>query len=287
MLSALKSHSRQLDFYRHVSANGVLMKESAEIAIIGGSGLYDQDLLENPRETKVHTPYGRTSEMIILGKYAGREIAFLSRHGRGHQIPAHNVNYRANIWALRQLGVKRILSSNACGSLSEKYIPGDIVVLDQFIDRTKSRHSSFYESGQVCHISVADPFCPELARLFVQEAKKLGISVHDKGTYVCIEGPRFSTRAESRLFGQWGADVVGMTVVPECVLAREAEICYGSIALVTDYDVWAEKPVNLEEILRVARSNVDKAKRLFGAIIPKIPERASCECWGALKNSLL
>ncbi|MEM3382089.1 MAG: S-methyl-5'-thioadenosine phosphorylase [Candidatus Bathyarchaeia archaeon] len=263
------------------------MRDNAEIAIIGGSGLYDQELLEDSKEIKVYTPYGRTSDLITIGNYMGRNVAFLPRHGRGHQIPPHAINYRANIWALRSLGVKRILSSNACGSLQERYKPGDILVLNQFIDRTKLRPSTFYDGGKVCHISSADPFCPELGRLLVQEGLSLGLSIHDGGTYVCIEGPRFSTRAESNLFRQWGADVVGMTVFPECVLAREAEICYGSIALVTDYDVWAAKPVSVDEVVRVMKANVDKAKKLFAAVIPKIPDRAECGCWSALKEALI
>ncbi|MFC1505956.1 S-methyl-5'-thioadenosine phosphorylase [Thermoproteota archaeon] len=263
------------------------MKATAEIAIIGGSGLYDQDLLEDVRDLKVRTPYGRTSDVLKIGKYLERKIVFLPRHGRGHQLPAHNVNYRANIWALKELGVKRILSSNACGSLSEKHKPGDILVLDQFIDRTKLRPSTFYEGGQVCHISAADPFCPELNTLLVNEGQSKNIAIKPGGTYVCIEGPRFSTRAESRMFRQWGADVVGMTVYPECVLAREMEICYGSLALVTDYDVWADKPVSVDEILNVMKSNVEKTKKLFASTIPKISQTATCNCWNALKDAVL
>jgi 5'-methylthioadenosine phosphorylase len=263
------------------------MKAKAEIAIIGGSGLYDQYLLEDVNDLKVRTPYGRTSDALTIGKYLDRDIVFLPRHGRGHQLPPHNVNYRANIWALKDLGVKRILSSNACGSLSEKHKPGDILVLDQFIDRTKSRPSTFYEGGQVCHISTADPFCPELNALLVSEGQSQNLTVKAGGTYVCIEGPRFSTRAESRMFRQWGADVVGMTVYPECVLAREMEICYSSLALVTDYDVWADKPVSVNEILNVMKSNVEKAKRLFSSTIPKISEVAKCDCWNALKDAVL
>jgi len=263
------------------------MRHSAEVAIIGGSGLYDPDVLEEPNEIKVHTPYGRTSDLITLGSYMGKKVAFIPRHGKEHQIPPHNVNYRANIWALKQLGVRRILASNACGSLSEKHKPGDILVLGQFIDRTKSRPSTFYESGQVCHISVADPFCPELGSLLFNQGTSLGIHIRQGGTYVCIEGPRFSTRAESKLFRKWEADVVGMTIFPECVLAREVEICYGSIALVTDYDVWAEKPVSADEIITVIKANVDKAKRLFGKVIPLIPEKSGCDCGNALANAIL
>jgi 5'-methylthioadenosine phosphorylase len=266
---------------------GMVREEKAEIAIIGGSGLYEQEMLEEVEEIKVYTPYGRTSDLITIGKYYGKKVAFLPRHAKGHQIPPHKINFRANIWALRELGVKRILSSNACGSLQEKHSPGDILVIDQFIDRTKNRASTFYDGGQVCHISVADPFCPELRKLLIKKGKNLGIRLFNGGTYICIEGPRFSTRSESRLFRQWGADVVGMTVFPECVLAREAEICYGSIALVTDYDVWAEQPVSVNEIISTMKKNVDKAKKLFSAVILEIPTNANCECWNSLNDALI
>jgi 5'-methylthioadenosine phosphorylase len=258
----------------------------AEIAIIGGSGLYNQEMLENVKEIKVDTPYGKPSDTIILGTYKGKKIAFLPRHGKGHSTPPHLVNFRANIWALKELGVKWIIASNACGSLNEKYKPGDIVVVDQFIDRTKARQSTFYESGKVCHISMADPFCKEMRKVITEEAKKLGITAHPTGTYVCIDGPRFSTRAESKLFRSWGADIIGMTLVPECVLAREAEICYASIALVTDYDVWAEKPVSHHEVLDVMKKNVEKAKKLIAATIERLPLERKCECKEALKYAV-
>ncbi len=262
-------------------------KNKAEIAIIGGSGLYAQEMMEDVEEIKVYTPYGKTSDLITVGTYLGKKIAFLPRHARGHQLPPHKINFRANIWALKEIGVRRILSSNACGSLQEKHAPGDILVIDQFIDRTKNRASTFFEGGKVCHISVADPFCPELRELLVKKGQELGIKAFDGGTYVCVEGPRFSTKAESKLFGLWGADVVGMTIFPECVLAREAEICYGSIALVTDYDVWAEKPVSTDEIVTTMIKNVDKAKKLFSAVIPEISTKPKCNCWRALKDATL
>jgi 5'-methylthioadenosine phosphorylase len=259
----------------------------ADIAIIGGSGIYEQEMLSEAKEIKVYTPYGKTSDLITIGKYQGRNMAFLPRHGKGHQLPPHKINFRANIWALNEIGVKRILSSNACGSLQKNFAPGDILVLDQFIDRTKNRQSTFYDGGKVCHISVADPFCPELRELLFKKGQKLGININSGGTYVCIEGPRFSTRAESRLFRQWEADVVGMTIYPECVLAREAEICYGSIALVTDYDVWADKPVTTDEILTTMGKNIDKAKKLFAEVVPEIPTKPKCDCWDALKEAVL
>lgn len=260
---------------------------SAEIAIIGGTGIYDPELLEDKKEVKVYTPYGAPSDMIILGRHQGRDIAFLPRHGRGHQIPPHRINNRANIWALRELGVGCIIASSAVGSLRDDYAPGDFVMTDQFIDRTKNRPDTFYEGGRICHISAADPICPELHNFFVDFAKELDLKVHPSGTYVCIEGPRFSTRAESRLFRTWGADVVGMTLYPECVLAREAQICYVSIGMVTDYDVWAEKPVSTREIVETMNRNAANFKKLVMQAIPRLPRERTCGCGEALKEATL
>jgi len=259
----------------------------AEIAIIGGTGVYDPEIIEDPREVKVYTPYGAPSDLVSLGTYEGKRVAFIPRHGRGHQIPPHMINARANIWALKELGVKSIVASSAVGSLREDYAPGDFVITDQFIDRTKKRLDTFYEGGQLCHISSADPICPELHDFYVDHARKLGLKVHPTGTYVCVEGPRFSTRAESRLFRQWEADIIGMTLYPECVLAREAEICYVSVAMVTDYDVWADKPVSTHEILETLGKNSANFKRLIMESIPDIPEERSCGCCEALKYAVL
>ena len=259
----------------------------AEIAIIGGTGIYDPELLEDKKEVKVYTPYGAPSDLIILGRHQGRDIAFIPRHGRGHQIPPHRINNRANIWALRELGVGCIIASSAVGSLRDDYAPGDFVITDQFIDRTKNRPDTFYEGGRICHISAADPICPELHNFFVDFAKELDLKVHPSGTYVCIEGPRFSTRAESRLFRTWGADVVGMTLYPECVLAREAEICYVSIGMVTDYDVWAEKPVSTREIVETMNRNAANFKKLVMQAIPRLPRERTCGCGEALKEATL
>jgi len=270
----------------------------AEIAIIGGSGLYDADILEDGGEVQMVTPFGAPSDSIVIGTYGGKRVAFLSRHGRGHKHPAHLVNYRANIWALKQLGVKRIFASNACGSLQEHFRPGELVFIDQFIDRTKSRPSSFYEGkaavhlaehglDRTCHISAADPFCPELRFELAKSAQRLGFPAHTAGTYVCVEGPRFSTRAESRLFKAWGGDLVGMTVFPECMLAREAGICYASVALVTDYDVWAQRPVDLNEVLRVMGENAGMAKQLFSAVLKDLPPERGCGCAYAVKSALI
>ena len=262
-------------------------RDSADIAVIGGTGVYDPEIVENAREVKVYTPFGAPSDLVTLGTYEGRKVAFIPRHGKGHQIPPHRINYRANIWALKELGVRQIVASSAVGSLREDYAPGDFVITDQFIDRTKGRPDTFYEGGRLCHISSADPICPRLHDFFVGHARKLGLRFHPTGTYVCVQGPRFSTRAESKLFRQWGADLVGMTLYPECVLAREAEICYVSVAMVTDYDVWAEKPVSTQEILETMHENSANFKRLIMEALPGIPEKRTCGCGEALKTALL
>jgi 5'-methylthioadenosine phosphorylase len=258
----------------------------ADIAIIGGTGVYDVDMLSNAREVKVYTPYGDTSDLITIGEYAGKSIAFLARHGKKHRIPPHKINARANIWALKQLGVKRIIAPAAVGSMHMHIKPGDIVITDQFIDFTKQRAYTFYDGGEVCHVSMADPFCPELREIAIKEGKSLGLSIHEKGTYVCIEGPRYSTRAESMFFKEaLKADIIGMTLVPECILAREMEICYVNIATVTDYDVWADKPVSTQEVIDTLRKNSDNVKRLIKAIIPKIPDERRCICKDALRDA--
>ncbi len=257
----------------------------AEIGIIGGTGLYDQELLKRVKEIKMRTPYGSPSDLITIGEFKGRKVAFLPRHGKKHTIRPTDVNSRANIFALKELGVQRILAPCAVGSLKEEFKPGDVAFLDQFIDRTTRREQSFYTGKKVCHISVADPMCPELRKTLINAASDVNISAHNNGTYVCIEGPRFSTKAESGLFRMWGADVVGMTLVPECVLAREAEICYASIATVTDYDVWKDHPVDVATVLKTMSETVDKVKKLLSEAIPNIPKDRECECKNAMKNA--
>jgi 5'-methylthioadenosine phosphorylase len=263
--------------------------EKADIGIIGGTGVYDSGLFSDKKEIKVFTPYGEPSDLITIGEYAGRRVAFLPRHGRGHRIPPHGINFRANIWALKQLGVRRIVAPSAVGSLGYDYKPGDIALPDQFIDFTKSRQYTFYDGGQVAHVSMADPFCPELRGVAADTVKKLKLPFQQKATYVCIEGPRFSTRAESKFFRDvMKADIIGMTLVPECTLAREAEICYLSVATVTDYDVWSDVPVTSSEIIETLHKNVEKTKKLVAELIPAIPlERAKCACGSALEGSLL
>jgi len=259
----------------------------AEIGIIGGTGLYDPKLLKNIEEVTVDTPYGAPSDSITIGELAGSCVAFLPRHAKKHTIRPTDVNSRANVFALKKLGVQRILAPSAVGSLKEDYKPGDVVFVDQFIDRTTKREQSFYTDKKVCHISVAEPMCPELRQTLIAIAKDIGIRAHDTGTYVCIEGPRFSTKAESRLFRSWGADVIGMTLVPECVLAREAEVCYASIATVTDYDVWKDHAVSADEVVATMKASVEKVKRIILEAVARLPKERGCECKNALKCAFL
>ncbi|RUM48173.1 MAG: S-methyl-5'-thioadenosine phosphorylase [Hyperthermus sp.] len=263
----------------------------ADIAIIGGSGLYDPEMLSDVKEIKVYTPYGEPSDYISVGVMRGRRVAFLPRHGRGHRIPPHRINYRANIWALKSMGVKWVVSVSAVGSLREDYKPGDIVVPDQFIDMTKRRDYTFFDGGVVAHVSMAEPFCSQLRELLVEAARERGYRVHDRGTYVCIEGPRFSTKAESNVWRNvFKADIIGMTLVPEVNLACEAQLCYATLALVTDYDVWAERPVTAEEVARVMKENTEKAKQILYSLIPRLPEspeEGKCSCCRSLQTALL
>jgi 5'-methylthioadenosine phosphorylase len=266
-----------------------MIKDQADIGIFGGTGIYDSGLLQNSKEITIETPYGRTSDTITIGEFRGKKIAFMPRHGKKHSIPPHMINYCANIWAFKELGITRIFSPSAVGSLKEEIKPGSFVLPSQFIDFTKSRKNSFSEDGRVIHISVADPFCPELQEIVSKVANNLDVTMHKDCTYACIEGPRFSTKAESRFFKSTGADIIGMTLVPECQLAREAQICYVSISTVTDYDVWAEKPVIAKEVLDTLSKNVEKIKMLLTELIDKIPEdfatKRTCSCEKALTEA--
>jgi 5'-methylthioadenosine phosphorylase len=259
----------------------------AEIGIIGGSGVYDISMLKGPEEVKVYTPYGETSDRVTLGEFGGRKVAFIPRHGKGHRVPPHMVNYRANIWAMRELGVTRVIAPSAVGSLQTEVKPGQIVFPDQFVDMTRKREYTFYDGGPVAHISMADPFCPELREAAQAQGKKLSLDFHAKGTYVCIEGPRFSTRAESALFRSWGAQVIGMTLVPEANLAREKGMCYLTVAMVTDYDVWADAPVTAQEVVETQLNNVERVRRLLAALIPAVPKQRGCRCAESLKDSVI
>ncbi len=261
----------------------------AEIGIIGGTGLYDPKLLKNVEEITVDTPYGAPSDAITIGQLSGRLVAFLPRHAKKHTIRPTDINARANIFALKKLGVRRVLAPSTVGSLKESYKPGDIVFVDQFIDRTTRREQSFYTIAEkkVCHISVAEPMCPEIRKTLIAVARDMNINAHSTGTYVCIEGPRFSTKAESRMFRTWGADIVGMTLVPECVLAREAEICYASISTVTDYDVWKDHPVCVDDVMATMRANIENVKKIIAETVARLPREPSCECGHALKGALV
>ena len=262
-----------------------MTEEKAEIGIFGGTGIYDSGVLQNSKEITIDTPYGKTSDSITIGEFNGKKIAFMPRHGKKHTIPPHMINYRANIWAFKELGVKRIVAPSAVGSLKENFRPGNFSLPTQFLDFTKSRETSFSENGRVIHISVAEPFCPELQKAIINSAENQDVILHENCTYVCIEGPRFSTKAESKFFKSTGADIIGMTLVPECQLAREAQICYVSVSTVTDYDVWAEKPVTAKEVLETLSKNVEKTKELLKVLIDNIPETKSCNCEKALSEA--
>jgi 5'-methylthioadenosine phosphorylase len=251
------------------------------IGVIGGSGLDDPDILKDAYDVEVETPFGKPSSPLKIGKIGGRKVALLARHGRKHTIMPSNVPFRANIWALKEQGCTAVLASTACGSLREEIAPGHLVFPDQFIDRTTKRAATFYDKGKVCHIPMAEPFCPKLRKTLAESAKKLGIPFHERGTVITIEGPRFSSRAESALFRSWKADIINMTTVPEVVLAREAGVCYQSIAMATDYDCWKEreKAVTIEEVLKVMEHNAENVKKLFAEVGPRIAEkRDNCSC---------
>lgn len=260
----------------------------ATIGVIGGSGLYDIEGLKEIEEHDVSTPFGKPSDPIVVGTLEGRRVAFLPRHGRGHRILPSEVNVRANIYALKSLGVERIIAVNACGSMKEEIAPSDIVIPDQIIDRTKGRDSTFFGNGLVVHVSFAEPFCAELSEVLFEAAEAVGAKVHKGGTYVCIEGPRFSSKAESKMHRLWDVDIIGMTAIPEAVLAREAEICYASLALSTDYDVWheTEAPVTAEMVVQTILKNVETAKNAIKEVVPRVPSERGCDCATALSVAI-
>ena len=260
-----------------------------KLGIIGGTGFDDAGLLSNYEKKKVHTPYGATSDLVVTGTIDGVDLAAISRHGESHTLIPGNVNFRANIWAMKDLGVTHIIGTTACGSLREDIKPGDLVFVDQFIDRSYKREQTFYEGTLTCHITMAEPFCFNLRKLFMNEAKEMKIPFHEKGTMVSIEGPRFSTKAESNLFRQWGCDVVNMTTVPECVLAREVGIHYASIAMVTDYDCWKERDggLSVDEIMATIEKNTSSGKKLIFNVLKHIKSWDDCGCDVAHKYAML
>jgi len=263
--------------------------QKAEIGIIGGSGLYAMPGLTGIQEHRVDTPYGEPSDAFILGELEGRKVAFLARHGRGHRLLPTELNFRANIFAMKLLGVERILSVSAVGSLKEEHKPTDFVVPDQFIDRTFARVATFFGDGIVGHVAFGDPVCATVAETFAKACSAVGVVGKRGGTYVCMEGPQFSTRAESNLYRSWGADVIGMTNLQEAKLAREAEICYATMAMVTDYDCWHEghDDVTVEQIVAVLHQNAENAAKVVKAAVAAMPKERKCACGDALKYAIL
>ena len=265
----------------------------ATIGVIGGSGLYGMEGMTDIEEVAVQTPFGNPSDVITVGKVEGVSMAFLPRHGRGHRISPTEIPVRANIWALKSLGVEWVISVSAVGSLREHIAPRDLIIPDQLFDRTKSRVNTFYEGGIVVHCTFAEPFCPTLSELLLESASELrDVKVHAGGTYVCIEGPLFSTKAESRVYRSWGMDIIGMTALPEAKLAREAELCYATIACATDYDVWheSEESVTVEMVIGNLSANVANAQRILRLVAQKIPADRSantCGCPSALEDAIL
>jgi len=259
-----------------------------EIGVFGGSGFYS--FLEIKDEILINTPYGAPSEKITIGEIDGKDVAFLPRHGSSHTFPPHMINYRANIYAMHMLGVKNILGPCAAGSLQPHVKPGDFVICDQFVDRTSGRKDTFYDGPKTIHVSSAEPYCPELRQLLIQSAKENKISYHEKGTVVIIQGPRFSTKSESKWYSSQGWEVINMTQYPECYLARELEICYANISLITDYDCGLEghpeiKPVTYEEVIKVFNDNNEKLRKLLFSVIPKIKKDRTCICSKSLENA--
>ncbi|MFX0167845.1 MAG: S-methyl-5'-thioadenosine phosphorylase [Candidatus Hodarchaeota archaeon] len=261
--------------------------EKVTIGMIGGTGVYDPAVFTDIKEYKIYTPFGAPSDKIMIGTLQNRRIAFIPRHGRDHIYPPHLVNYRANIWALKSLGVRRLLTVSAVGSLQDEIRPGDLFFPDQCFDWTRSRVRTFFETGTVAHVSVAEPFCPELTGFIAEKAKGLKLPYHHKGTVITIEGPQFSTKAESRFYRAQGFHIIGMTLHPEVYLARETELCFANISMITDYDVYAEKPVSHEEVQKTMSENLDKVKKLLIAVIPTMSEKQDkCSCGSALQGAV-
>ncbi len=259
------------------------------VGVIGGSGLYEMDGLKEISSVRVETPFGEPSDELVTGILDGVKLVFLARHGRGHRLSPSELNFRANIYAMKKLGVSCIISISAVGSMREEIHPGDIVVCTQFVDRTKGRNSTFFQGGIVAHVHFADPVCPVLSECLYVAGIEGGAQMHKDCTYIVIEGPQFSTRAESRIYRQWGVDVIGMTNLPEAKLAREAEICYATLALATDYDCWheVEEDVSVEAVLEVIQKNVATAQNILRSAIKKIPLHRECRCSQVLENAII
>ena len=261
----------------------------AEIGIIGGSGLYSMPGFEAQEEVNLETPFGKPSDNYVLGKLCGRTVAFLARHGRGHRISPSELNFRANIYGMKVLGVERILSLSAVGSLKEEHKPLDFVIPDQFFDRTRGRVSTFFGEGLVAHISFADPICPHLSQVVLAACREAGVTAKQGGTYLCMEGPAFSTKAESNVYRSWGMDVIGMTNLQEAKLAREAEICYVTIAMVTDYDCWHadHDAVTVKDIIANLMKNAENACKVVRTAVSQMPAARECKCGSALSHAII
>jgi 5'-methylthioadenosine phosphorylase len=264
-------------------------RNEALLGIIGGSGLYEMIGLEDVREVRISTPFGDPSDAYIMGTLRGRRVAFLPRHGKGHRILPSELNFRANVHGFKALGADAIVSISAVGSLREHIRPGTVVVPDQFIDRTRGRVSTFFGDGVVAHVSFADPFCAPLSRLLAISAREAGAEVHEGGTYVCMEGPQFSTRAESHLYRTWGGDIIGMTNLQEAKLAREAELCFSTLAMATDFDCWRspEADVEITDVLAVLRANAELAKRTVMLVAERLENARRCGCRAALEHAVI
>ena len=261
----------------------------AQIGIIGGSGLYSMPGFEARREVSIDTPWGRPSDNFVVGTLAGKPVAFLARHGRGHRLMPSELNFRANIYGMKSLGVERILSLSAVGSLKEEHRPLEFVIPDQFFDRTRGRASTFFGDGLVAHISFADPVCPQLAATVCQAAHASGVIAKNGGTYLCMEGPAFSTKAESNVYRSWGMDVIGMTALQEAKLAREAELCYAAVAMVTDYDCWHAEhdAVTVTDIIANLNKNAENAAKVVAAAVAAMPAERACKCGSALAHAII
>jgi len=263
--------------------------EQVKLGIIGGSGLYGMPGLAETREVRVATPFGKPSDAYLVGTLAGKRVAFLARHGRGHRILPTELNFRANLYGFKKLGVERILSVSAVGSLKEEYKPMDFLVPDQFFDRTRQRVSTFFGNGIVAHVSFADPFCPALRQVLMEACRRAGVTVHDGGTYVCMEGPMFSTKAESNTYRKLGFDVIGMTNLQEAKLAREAEICYATVAMVTDYDCWHPEhdAVTGQQVMEYLARNIENVQGVIREAAPRVPAARTCKCGAALAHAII
>lgn len=265
----------------------VTPKEKCEIGILGGSGNYDPTFLQDAREIKVYTPFGNTSSMITIGRVENKKVAFIARHEKNHRIPPSKINYKANIWAMKELGVTRIISPCACGGIQDNIKRGDFIIADQLFDRTTQRNHSFFEGGVVGHVMFAEPYCPELRELIINKCKELKYACHPHGTIVTIEGPNFSTKAESEFYKRMGFHAINMTAYSEAVLARQLEICFATIAMVTDTDIHGDEVVTMDMIIETMKKNVERVNKLVYKTISQIPSERKCFCKDILKTAIL